>query len=68
MENYKGAQMVRVLEYKDIRNVQGIPTAHRMEMHDLGRNSRTVLSTEKLQYNGPAREEDFTLQSLRRGS
>jgi hypothetical protein len=34
-------------------------------MNDLRRKSRTVLSLEKLEYNMPLREEDFTLQALR---
>jgi hypothetical protein len=68
IENYKGAQLVRQLQYGDIRTVSGIPTAHRLEMHDLGRNSRTVLAVEKLQYNVPVKEEEFTLQALRRGA
>ena len=35
-------------------------------MNDLGRNSRTVLTLEKLEYNVPMNDEDFTLQALRR--
>ena len=68
IENYKGNQLVRELTYSDIRPVQNIPTAHKMEMHDLGRKSRTSMTMEKLQYNVPAKEEEFTLQSLRRRS
>ena len=68
IENYKGAQLVRELTYSDIRPVQDIPTAHKMEMHDLGRKSRTSMTMEQLRYNVPAKEEDFTLQALRRGS
>jgi hypothetical protein len=68
IENYKAAQLVRQLQYRDIRAVSGIPTAHGLEMHDLGRNSRTVLAIENLQYNVNLRQEDFTLQALRRGS
>jgi hypothetical protein len=66
LENYKGSQLVRELQYGEIRTVSGIPTAHRLEMHDVGRNSRTVLAVEKLQYNVGFKEEDFTLQALRR--
>ena len=29
------------------------------------RNSRTILSLEKLQYNLPMKEDDFTIQALR---
>jgi hypothetical protein len=32
---------------------------------DLRRNSRTILTLEKLQYNAPLRDEDFTIQALR---
>jgi hypothetical protein len=39
-----------------------------MEVFDARRNSRTVMKLEKLDYNLPMREEDFTLQALRRGS
>jgi hypothetical protein len=68
IENYKGSQLVRELDYSDIRMVDGIPTAHKMEMHDIGRNSRTILVTEKLRYNTPISEDRFTLQSLKRRS
>ena len=68
VENYKGPQLVRELTYSDIRTVQNIPTAHKMEMHDVGRKSHTTLTMEQLKYNVQAKEEDFTLQSLRRGS
>jgi hypothetical protein len=35
-------------------------------MHDLKRNSRTILKIESLQYNVPMRDDAFTLQALRR--
>jgi hypothetical protein len=34
-------------------------------MNDLRRKSRTILTLEKLEYNVPLQEEDFTLQALR---
>ena len=66
IENYAKDTLVRRLNYGDIQNVQGIWTAKRLEMADLRRNSRTVLTMDKLQYNVPMREDDFTLQALRR--
>ena len=66
IENYAKDAVVRRLNYADLQNVQGIWTAKRLEMTDLRRNSRTVLTMEKLQYNVPMREDDFTLQALRR--
>jgi hypothetical protein len=35
-------------------------------MNDLRRKSRTVLRIQKLEYNIPMKEEDFTVQALRR--
>ena len=68
IENYAKAQLVRRAKYSDIRQVQGIWTAHQIDMHDLKRNSHTILKTEKLQYNLPMRDEAFTVQALRRES
>ena len=59
-------QVVRRLHQTDIANVQGIWTARTLEMTDLRRNSRTILRTEKLEYNVPMKDEDFTVQALRR--
>jgi hypothetical protein len=66
IENYIKEQLARRARYMDIRNVQGLWTAHQIEMHDLKRNSRTILKIEKLQYNAPMRDDAFTLQALRR--
>jgi hypothetical protein len=66
IENYTKADLVRRAHYTEIRNDQGIWTAHQIEMFDLKRNSRTILKIEKLQYNLPMKDESFTLQALRR--
>jgi len=65
-ENYVRTQVVRRLTYSDIQNVQGIWTARRLEMSDLRRGSRTRLTLDRLEYNLPMKEEDFTLQAIRR--
>ena len=65
-ENYVKEQLVRRLHQADIANVQGIWTARTLEMTDLRRNSRTILKIDKLQYNVPMKEDDFTVQALRR--
>jgi len=65
-ENFVKDQPVRRLQQKDIQNVQGIWTARTLEMTDLRRKSRTVLRLEKLQYNIPLKDADFTVQALRR--
>ena len=66
IENYIKNQIVRRLNYSDIQNVQGIWTARQMEMSDLRRGSRTRLTLDKLQYNVPFKDDDFTLQAIRR--
>jgi outer membrane lipoprotein-sorting protein len=66
VENYVKDQAVRRLNYSDIRNVQGIWTARELEMTDLRRGSRTKLTLDKLEYNVPLKDEDFTLQAIRR--
>lgn len=68
IENHKKDQLVRRAKYRRIQNVQGIWTAQEIEMHDLRRNSRTILKIEKLQYNLPMKEDAFRLQALRRES
>ena len=65
-ENFVKEQLVRRLVYSDIQNVQGIWTAHQLEMTDVRRGSRTRLTLDKLQYNVPMKDEDFTLQAIRR--
>jgi outer membrane lipoprotein-sorting protein len=66
IENYVKDQVVRRLHYGDIQNVQGIWTARQLEMADVKRGSHTKLTLDKLQYNVPMKDEDFTLQAIRR--
>lgn len=58
-------QVVRRLHQTDFESVQGIWTAKTLEMTDLRRNSRTVLRLDKLEYNVPMKDGDFTVQALR---
>ena len=66
IENYIKVQAVRRMTYGDFVNIVGIWTARQLEMSDLRRGSRTRLTLDKLQYNVAMKEEDFTLQALRR--
>jgi len=66
IENYIKDQAVRRMTYGDFVNIVGIWTARQLEMSDLRRGSRTRLTLDKLQYNVAMKEEDFTLQALRR--
>ena len=65
VDSYIKQQRVRQLKYSDFAQVQGIWTARRLEMADLRRNSRTILTLDKLEYNVPLKDEDFTIQALR---
>jgi Outer membrane lipoprotein-sorting protein len=66
IENFQKDQVVRRLVYSDLANIQGIWTARILEMSDLRRGSRTRLTLDKLQYNVPMKDEDFTLPAIRR--
>jgi hypothetical protein len=68
IENYSKEKLIRRAKYRDLENIQNIWTARTIEMADLTANSRTILALEKLQYNLPVKEEQFTLQALRRES
>ena len=67
IENYSNTQLVRRVHYSDLAKVDGVWTPRTVEAFDAGRNSRTVLKIEKLQYNAPMKDEDFTVEALRRG-
>jgi outer membrane lipoprotein-sorting protein len=66
IESFVKEQPVRRLNYSNIQNVQGVWTAKQLEMNDLRRGSRTRLTLDKLEYNVPLKDEDFTLQAIRR--
>jgi len=66
IESYVITQVVRRLELSDIRQVQGIWTAHNTLMTDLKRGSVTRLTLDKVQFNLPMKDDDFTVQALRR--
>ncbi len=65
VESYVKTEVVRRLKYSDFVQAQGIWTGRRLEMTDLRRKSRTILTLEKLEYDVPLKDEDFTLQALR---
>jgi len=66
-EMYVKDQLVRRLSYRRIEKVQGIWSTLEMEMEDLRRKGRTVLKSDKMEYNLPIRDDVFSLQALRRG-
>lgn len=68
IENFNKSKLIRQIHYTDVEKVQNIWTARKVDVYDTGRNSHTILTLENLQYNIPLKEENFTLQALRRES
>jgi hypothetical protein len=68
IDNYKRDKIVRQITYSDVANIQGVWTARKTDVYDAGRKSHTILTLEKLQYNLPLKQENFTLEALRRES
>jgi hypothetical protein len=68
VESYANGKLARRIHYSDIERVDNIWTPRTVEVLDASRNSRTVLKLEKLQYNAPMKDEDFTVEALRRGN
>ena len=66
LDNFVKDEIVKRLTCSTIENIQGIWTARQLEMADLHRGSRTRLTLQQVKYNIPTREEDFTLQAIRR--
>ena len=66
IESYSKDKLIRRIHYSDIQNVGGIWTPRTVEVYDANRKSRTVLKLEQLEYNLPMKDEDFTLEALRR--
>jgi hypothetical protein len=66
IDSYVRDEVVRRLEQSDLQNIQGIWTARDLKMADLRRKTTTRLTLQKVEYNVPSKESDFTVQALRR--
>jgi len=66
IDAYVKDDVVRRLDYRDIANVQGIWTARETTMTDRRRSGVTRLALDKIDYNVPLREGNFTVEALRR--
>ena len=67
VESYNKKGLVRIIDYRDFELTKGIWTARTIEVADVTRSSRTTLKYDKLEYNLPMKDGDFTLDALRRG-
>lgn len=66
IDSYVKDTVVRQLQASKIRAIQNVWTAHELVMSDLPRGTRTRLALDKIQYNLPFKDSDFTVQALRR--
>jgi outer membrane lipoprotein-sorting protein len=66
IEGYAKKGLARIIDYKDYQQVSGIWTARLTEVYDVERKSHTSLRYDKLEYNVALKDDEFTLQALRR--
>ena len=66
IDSFVKSEVVRRLSYSSIENVQGIWTAKTLDMKDLRRATHTRLTLQQVKYGTPMKEDDFTLQAIRR--
>jgi hypothetical protein len=58
---------LKTIYFRDIRQVQGIWTAHRLEAHNHQTGHRTLLISTEVDYQTPIDDDLFTLRALERG-
>lgn len=61
-------QVVKTLQLSDIRTIDGIPAAYRLEMQNQRSGSHTLVELTKLQYNIGLDDEVFTQRRLEKGA
>jgi outer membrane lipoprotein-sorting protein len=66
LDSFVKDDMIRRLTYSNFENVQGIWTARVLEMSEPRRHSRTRLTLQQVKYNAALKDEEFTLQAIRR--
>jgi hypothetical protein len=62
-----GPEPVKRVEQSDIRTVDGIPVAHRLEAVTVKNGSRTVMDVAQVRFNQTLESDLFTQRSLERG-
>jgi hypothetical protein len=67
IEAYNKKGIAKTIDYSDYKLVQGIWTPAAALVLDVFAKSKTVLTYDKVDYNLPMKEEDFTVEALRRG-
>lgn len=65
-ELYNKKGLVRTIDYRDFDQVDGVRTPRATEVHDVARDSLTILRYDRLQFNISLQDSVFTLDALRR--
>jgi len=68
IDNFRKSGLTRRIEYSMLENIQSIWTPKKLDVTDFVRKSRTSMTIDKIKYNIPMKEADFSVESLRRGS
>lgn len=68
VEAFNKSGLARKIEYRDYELIKNIWTPRTTEVNDIARKSRTILKYDKLEYDLPMKDDQFTLQALRRAS
>jgi hypothetical protein len=63
-DNFNRDRLIRQITYRDVESIDGIWTARTVAVFDKTRNSQTLLTLDKVKYNLPMRDEEFTRENL----
>ena len=63
-DNFNKDRLIRQINYRDVKSIDGIWTARTVAVWDKTRDSQTLLTLEKVEYNLPMRDADFTRENL----
>ena len=66
VDSFNKDRLIRRVTYTGIQKIENIWTPTNVEVLDAARNSRTILKLEKVEYNVPMSDADFTRDALRR--
>lgn len=67
VECYTKKGPIKSIDYADFEMIQGILTARAVAVADNIRKTRTALRYDKVEYNLPLKDSDFTVEALRTG-
>lgn len=65
-KNFNKDRLIRQINYTDVETIDEIWTARTVTVWDNTRNSQTILTLDKVKYNLPMKDADFTRENLSR--